>query len=257
MTQIKNWRDEWIEVAQSRGGVQAVVDPWHNVIRTGIRPWPAPELLQKLYQSRQVRAFSGAEHDRATATLGFYSDLQSLHSEDAITWSVFGPLLSAAAAVRQAFVAELLRLIRVPGAATGAHLWLWRRLPHPDTLVPGGPEIDFGVQTDEVFLLGEAKWRSPVGAAQGVHRDKDQMTLRREFCDKYGRRLLPHVRHFVVLGMSWQGGITTNTQTEADGVALYARDSTWQAVSEIPSHPCHEELRRYLHWKMAHSQPSV
>ena len=30
---------------------------------------------------------------------------------------------------------------------------------HPDTLVPGGPEIDFGVQTDDLILAGEAKWR--------------------------------------------------------------------------------------------------
>jgi hypothetical protein len=64
-------------------------------------------------------------------------------------------------------------------------------LAHPDTLVSGGPEIDFGIHTDDVFLLGEAKWRSPLGEAQGVHRDKDQLTLRREFCQKYGPRLVP------------------------------------------------------------------
>jgi hypothetical protein len=36
--------------------------------------------------------------------------------------------------------------------------------------VPGGPEIDFGIQTDALFLLGEAKWRSRVGAFQGAKR---------------------------------------------------------------------------------------
>jgi hypothetical protein len=63
-----------------------------NVISTGVRPWPAPELIQKIYQRREARAFSGDEHRLATATLGFYSDLESsIHSEDAITWGVFGP----------------------------------------------------------------------------------------------------------------------------------------------------------------------
>src|SRR2546426_5415092 len=122
MAQIKNWRDQPIEVAESGGGVRAVVNPWDNVISTGIRPWPAPELIQKIYQSRQVRAFSGANQQLATATLGFYSDLQSIHSEDAITWSVFGPVIYAAAPVRKAFVADLLKVIRVPGTATRAHI---------------------------------------------------------------------------------------------------------------------------------------
>ena len=43
----------------------------------------------------------------------------------------------------------------VPGTPANAHIWLRRRLPHPDTLVPGGPEIHCGVQTDDVFLLGD------------------------------------------------------------------------------------------------------
>jgi hypothetical protein len=157
--------------------------------------------------------------------------------------------------VREAFVTGLFQAIGVTGAATNARIWLWRRLPHPDTLVPGGPEIDFGVQTDDVFLLGEAKWRSSVGAAQGVNRDKDQVTLRREFCQKYGPRLLPTVRHFVVLGVSWKGGITTQVQSESAGVCLYARDCTWRAVAEVSSHPCDEELRRYLEWKIRNSLP--
>lgn len=254
MTTILNWHDEPIEVARSDGGVLAAVNPWDNVIRTGVRPWPAPELIQKIYQSRQVRAFSSDEHRLATVTLGFYSDLQSIHSEDAITWSVFGPVIYAGDDVRQAFVTELFRLIEVPGTPANAHIWLWRRLPHPDSLVSGGPEIDFGIQTDDVFLLGEAKWRSSVGTAQGVNRDKDQVTLRREFCEKYGRRLLPTVKHFVVLGVSWKGGITAHTQTESAGVCLYARDCTWQGLSDISSHPCRDEVRRYLDWKIRNTR---
>jgi hypothetical protein len=254
MTTILNWQDESMEVARSSGGVLAAVDPWQNVISTGVRPWPAPELIQKIYQSRQLRAFSDDERRLATATLGFYSDLQSIHSEDAITWSVFGPVIYAGDRVLEAFVTDVLKVIGVPGTAANAHIWLWRRLPHPDTLVSGGPEIDFGTQTDDVFLLGEAKWRSSVGAAQGVNRDKDQMTLRREFCEKYGRPLLPIVKHFVVLGVSWKGGITNRTQSEAAGVCLYARDCTWHALSGISSHPCQDELRRYLDWKIRNSR---
>ena len=62
--QLIDWRNKPIEVAKSSGGVLAVADPWNNVIRTGVRPWPAPELIQKVYQSRQVRAFADAERGR-------------------------------------------------------------------------------------------------------------------------------------------------------------------------------------------------
>lgn len=205
------------------------------------------------YQSRQTRAFVGSERAAVIGGLGFYSDLQSLHSEDAITWSVFGPIAYGSTATRLAFVRDLLRVIDVEGSAANAHVWLWRRLPHPDTLVPGGPEIDFGIQTDDTFLLGEAKWRSSVGAAQGVNRDKDQMTLRREFCEKYGRRLLEGIRQFVVLGVSWKGGMASVADSKADTVRLHVRDTTWDALGGLDSHPCAEELRRYIRWKAEHS----
>jgi len=252
MEQIKDWRGNPIEIATSKGGVIAVADPWNNVIRTNVRPWPPPELIQKIYQSRQIRAY--AEQKRATAKLGFYSDLQSLHSEDAITWSFFGPIAYTKPSIRAAFVRELLTLIEVPGSSSNSCVWLWRRLPHPDTLVPGGPEIDFGVQTDDVFLLGEAKWRSSVGAAQGVNHDKTQMDLRREFCQKYGPKLLSGTHRFVILGVSWRGGIAPRADTETDGVALHVRDTTWAAVANISSHPCADEVRQYLHWKAQNSK---
>jgi hypothetical protein len=251
--QILNWQGRQISVAKSAGGVLAVADPWDNVVTTGVRPWPPPELIQKLYQSRQGRAFVDAAQTAVTGSLGFYCDLQSLHSEDAITWSVFGPIVYAAPDTRIAFVHDLLALIAVEGSADNAHVWLWRRLPHPDTLVPGGPEIDFGIHTDDVFLLGEAKWRSPVGAAQGVNRNKDQLMLRREFCQKYGRRLLAGIRSFVVLGVSWNGGMVPRADTEADGIRLHIRDATWNALAGIRSHPCAHELSQYVLWKGEHS----
>ena len=50
-------------------------------------------------------------------------------------------------------------------------LGVHRGIPHPDTLVPGGPEIDFGIQTADTLILGEAKWLSGVGRLQGVAKE--------------------------------------------------------------------------------------
>jgi hypothetical protein len=131
-------------------------------------------------------------------------------------------------------------------------VWLWRRLPHPDSLVSGGPEIDFGIQTDRTYILGEAKWLSPVRGQQGVGRDRDQLQLRRDFCEKYGRKLLTDCKTFVVLGVSPLGGLMAPTTKEIDGVQLRAADLTWEALCGLPEHPQHEELRAYLSWKGAY-----
>lgn len=255
MREIPDWQGNKIEVVSSGGGVLAVANVWENLIRTGISPWPPPELLQKLYQSRQIRAFSEECRTTATGRHGFYSDLQSLHSEDAITWSVFGPIVYASPSTRTAFVRELLALIGIDSLSIeSAHVWLWRRLPHPDTLVSGGPEVDFGVQTDSVFLLGEAKWLAGVGSKQGVNRDKDQVTLRREFCEKYGRRLLQNCRQFVVLGLSPRGRVAPTLDAETEGVRISSRDTTWHDVASLNAHPLAKELREYLAWKQRNSR---
>jgi len=113
--------------------------------------------------------------------------------------------------------------------------------------------VDFGIQTNDVFLLGEAKWRSKVGSGQGKLRDKDQVTLRREFCRYYGKRLLPKCRHFVVLGVSQKGGLIPVGDTDVDGVAIHTRDLSWEDVSTIEEHPLPQEVRAYIAWKRQHS----
>jgi hypothetical protein len=92
------------------------------------------------------------------------------------------------------------------------------------------------------------------GAKQGVNRDKDQMILRREFCQKYGPKLLSGMHRFVILGISWKGGIALRTDSEIDGVALHVRDTTWEAVAQVPSHPCSDEVQKYLRWRVQNSK---
>ena len=88
----KDWNGQPIDLATSVGGVYACRDAWQGLVRGGVEPWPPPELVQKLYQSRQVRAFRDEHLARVTNRHGFYSDLQSVHSEDAVTWSLLGPM---------------------------------------------------------------------------------------------------------------------------------------------------------------------
>jgi len=192
INEMLDWNGKPIPLARSKGGVKAVAHPFDNLIRTGIAAWPPPEIIQKLYKSRQSRAFEGKDFETATSGLGYYCDLQSLHSEDAITWSVFGTIARAPKDFLESWVRDLFRLIDLPVSdSTNAEIFLWRRIPHPDTLVSGGPEIDVGIMTLNTVILVEAKWLSGVGAAQGKARDKDQIQLRGEFLAKYGAVIFP------------------------------------------------------------------
>jgi hypothetical protein len=200
---MKDWNGIEIGSAISKGGVLAVSHPFDNLMSTGISPWPTPEILQKLYESRQTKAFKGEQLAIVTKGLGYYSDLQSLHSEDAITWSVFGTVAYADARIRESWLTEFLSLLELPSAsAKGGEIFLWRRIPHPDTLVPGGPEIDFGILTENAAILGEAKWLSGRGTRQGKNKDKDQIQLRGEFLSKYGGRMFPAAPIKVVVEVS-------------------------------------------------------
>jgi hypothetical protein len=251
--EIVDWNGRAIRVARSRGGVLATADFADNLIRTDTVPWPPPAVVQKLYESRQSRAFDADELAVVAERLGVYSDMQSIHSEDAITWNYFGPLAVEPPAARAAFLDWLLARVDLTmwaGSAT-ASIDLWRRVPHPDKSLPGGPELDFVIDGDRCVVFGEVKWRSGEGRGQGRAGNKGQMQLRRDFFTKYGSAVYGD-RGFAVLGVSLGGPLETETPADAHGIAT--RSIAWAELAEFDSHPSSEEFRRYYEWKLAHSQ---
>jgi hypothetical protein len=104
MQEIADWNGISIPVARSHGGVIAVADFADNVVRTGIAPWPPAPLVMKLYESRQKRAFATDDLHVLSKRIGIYSDVQSMHSEDALTWSFFGPLAWSGESTRVAWL---------------------------------------------------------------------------------------------------------------------------------------------------------
>jgi hypothetical protein len=243
---MKDWNGHEIPCAHSKGGVTVVSHPFDNLIRTDCNPWPPAEIVQKLYQSRQIRAFEEDNLTACTSGVGYYCDLQSIHSEDAITWSVFGTAARAPQPVLEAWLVDLFKLIDLPEVQTErAEVFLWRRIPHPDNLVPGGPEIDLGISTTNAIILGEAKWLSNVGATQGKEKDKDQIQLRGEYLKKYAEIIYPTRTQLAVLGISlFPDAMTDNTP---EGIAF--RCTTWEGICALSSHPFALEVQRYFNWK--------
>jgi hypothetical protein len=241
---IEDWNGRPIPVVRTRGGVVATVNPFDNVVHGSVTPWPPPELVQKLYASRQSRAFEPQALSEITRELGYYSDLQSLHSEDALTWSVFGPLVYGPSAERSRYVRALCEFLELPVAEGLATVWLWRRFPHPNSRVPGGPEVDVGIQTRNLVVLLEAKWRSGIGERQGVNGGSDQIALRHAFCTGDARRIFPACE-FAIVGASPDG----NLLGDRSGGAVTLRDATWDDLASLHLEPLAGELRRHLQWK--------
>jgi hypothetical protein len=243
---MKNWNQQEVDILRSKGGVIALADPFDNLVRTGVKPWPPSEIIQKLYQSRQVRAFAEDQKKILHKYNGYYSDLQSIHSEDAITWSVFGTVARSTDVIRNKFISDLFNLLGIKtGPIEISEIFLWWRIPHPDTLVSGGPEIDFGILTANTLLLGEAKWKSSVGKAQGKNKDKNQIQLRVEFLQKYEAKLYPGVTQFFVLGVGLHNDVAENYCDKA----VKCISTTWLDICYLTSHPNHNELVKYLVWK--------
>jgi hypothetical protein len=251
---VIDWRGNEIELVESSGGVLAFVNPWEGVVHGSVEPWPPPELVQKLYQSNHMKAFAGAANTGATSFLGYYSDLQSMHSEDAVTWSLFGPIAYASSDVRNRFTTELLELLGIPKTVGNARIWLWRRLHHPDTRVSGGPEIDFAIQTADTLILGESKWRSGFGAGQGAKRDKDQIQLRVEYCIKHGAEVYPQVSQFIVLAVGRESNLLTDAHRALGGAKVMMCEMTWDKLAGLSANPFAEEFRAHLAWRTKYSQ---
>lgn len=121
-------------------------------------------------------AFEGDQLATATAGLGVYSNLQSLHSEDAVTWSYFGPLAVEPPEARADFLTWLLLQLGLDNwtGSERASIDLWRRVPHPDKSLPGGPELDFVIDGDRCVVFGVKAPRVFIHASRSRTRRRPQ-----------------------------------------------------------------------------------
>ena len=250
MRVIENWSGSGqVEVAESRGGVLATIDPFAGLLRVDTVPWPPPEVLQKLYASDRWRGKTPEDDESVRTVLGHYTDLQSLNSEDAITWSFFGPLIYGSEPERQHFAINLLSRLDCPKPRRVA-IWLWRRVPHPEKPASnGGPEIDFCTQSDEVVIVGEAKWHSSVSKGQGTLKNRTQQDLRVAFCKGLGSRAFGDTHRWVVLGV----GRGRDVLLPSSGDAVETTNLSWHDLIPLMPDQLAAPLQRYVAWKDRYS----
>ena len=237
---MKDWNGKEIEIAKSKCGKICVCNYEDNLIIPNNSIWPHPDIVKKLYKSGHSKDFDEQARSELSKKLGFYCDLQSLSSEDAITWSVFGTLQYFPKSAQIQFINSLLEKINAELQVNDCLIQLWTRIAHPDTLVSGGPEIDFLIVCDKLVLFGESKWTSKVARNQGKKKDKDQIQLRTEFLQKYGKKIFPKADRSLVLTVS------LDSERQNDHCSYV----TWETVCKEIQHPLGNEIKEYYLWKM-------
>ncbi len=251
---VKDWNGNDVAVRRSRGGV-LTFERWEdNVLRGDLNPWPPEQLL------KQVRGYVGhrdhfdaEDADALAADLGRISKIQSINSEDAVTFSWFGTLAGAAADKRRAAVQWLYDRIGIDATAKDPVIDQWSRVFHPHA--PGsanGPELDARIDDpDAALIYVEAKWRAAIGTGKGKAagiRD-DQIVLRRNSM-RADPALEVDQRLFVVLGVS-EHKPDLAAWVEPEGPARPVRVAwlTWNDLSACAAHPLAEEFSRFIAWK--------
>src|SRR5215207_9806955 len=96
MPSIENWNGKPIDVAATSGGTLLVCNPFQALMRPVAGAWPPPALVMQLGEGEPSRyPFSDDLRAQMSIQLGHYCELQSINSEDAITWNFFGTLMAA------------------------------------------------------------------------------------------------------------------------------------------------------------------
>jgi len=221
-------------IVNSKGKSKSYVNYIENLLIPPNAIIPPIEIVSKVVKSNHLKDFDEKDHKDLIGAKGFYTDLQSINSEDAITWSLFGYISKLNDTIRLDFFNEFLSKISLENDEY-CDIKLWQRLPHPDTFVSGGPEIDVLLIGKKNFIIIECKWNSKFGENQGVEKNQNQMQIREKWVDTIGKAIYPsHTFKLVYVGK------------EKD---LKYTSITWDELSKFNSLPHKNEFLAYLESK--------
>lgn len=231
--------------AYSRDGVFAAHDWRQMALR------PGPSIIQKAAQpSDTLLAFEPEQRMDLTRVLGHYSAVQSINSEDTVTWSAFGTTPG------QEWICPVLDIAF--GTARRSPEWtvaLWKTTGHPDGR-GRGPEADViidAVGAPERYVV-EAKWMSDIDEKQGADKSRTQIDMRFFTASELGTPpehsgvlvVVPSASRYLV-----QAQPVFRRYFDVKNGAYFSKVArlavvTWEHVAEIMG----GEVRKYLEWRL-------
>jgi hypothetical protein len=161
---IERFDGQRIEGSRSkRSGVFAAFDWEDLVLRASL---PIIGKATSVFEKGRLNDFPEEDHRALTRKLGHYSKVQSINSEDTVTWSVLG------AYTLDQWIPYVLDLAFGPTHRPVPNFWARARVM--DTR----PESDVTLQQDYWKYEIESKWLQDIGKGQGQQRDLTQLDLR-------------------------------------------------------------------------------
>lgn len=225
-----------LRIVNSKGKSKSYINFIENLLIPPNTIIPPIEVISKVVKSNHLKDFDKKYHDKLIEDKGFYTDLQSINSEDAITWSLFGYISKLSDNIRIDFFNELLSKINLENDDY-CDIKLWQRLPHPDTFVSGGPEIDVLLIGKKNFIIIECKWNANFSKNQGVDKKQDQMQIREKWINTIGKVIYPsHSFSLVYVGKE--------RKKDSKYISI-----TWNELSNFDSLPHKNEFLAYLESK--------
>ena len=226
-------------------------------------------IIRKAFQPapRSLQAFPREHYADLKRVLGHYSSVQSLNSEDTVTWSVFGGSRSTT------WISSLFR--SAFNSMVDQQSWkvsLWKRTIHPETgIEQQGPEADVVISSDESYFAVEAKWTADIDAEQGVRKNLTQLDMRYASVLKTG--LPKTTRGVLVIAPGPEKyayarrrtscfhryfRISENKYKPTDlAMGIEAKAITWEGVLAIlETYPEYGQAAQYLRWRLLHLNPS-
>ena len=243
---IPGWDGTPIAVRRSRVSGVLYTERWQdNVLAPpGGQDWP-PSLLREV-RSFRARAdwFTPDDAAALAAQLGFISKMQSLRSEDGITWSWFGTLACEPPDKRGDAVQWLYDRLQLDlVASTDPMIDQWMRVFHPNKpKSQNGPHLDARIDDPDVALMYvEAKWDAAIGTGKGAAEgDRDNQIVLRRGSLRKDPTLANDRRSLLVVGVS-RVLPDPSVYDETDVAWL-----TWDDLAACSVHPRAEDFGRYL-----------
>ena len=251
---IRGWRGQDIVGVRSRSGGEFWARDWRDMV-----PSSSGEITTKA--GRAPKASSWFQPDDFAILCEVHEHccyLQSLRSEDTMTWAAFGPH------VPDAVLDDLMALAFgavVRGPWRREH---WRRYPHPDTnKTHGGPEPDAVLVTNDFCCVVESKWLADLDEEQGVDGTTSQLAMRATIAaslisDPVRRRVLAIAPSPKRYGLARKPNFARYFAANEDRYAAAAKADqhgasalTWEQVTDtIERHMGDVEVVQYLRWRL-------